>query len=80
MLYENFSPEKNMGFDLFRLVSYLNLKGILKRVHSYPVYPPNDESRFGSSSNGQNFEFGQELDSNLRVSGVDVKSKLHVYV
>ena len=72
-----FFPEKNMGFDLFRLVSYLNLKGILKRVHSYPVYPPNDESRFGSSSNAQNFEFGQELDSPLGVSGVDVKSKLY---
>ena len=49
-IMREFFPEKKMGFDLFRLVSYLNLKGILKRVHSYPVYPPNDESRFGSSS------------------------------
>jgi len=68
-----FFPEKNMGFDLFRLVSYLNLKGILKRVHSYPVYPPNDESRFGTSTNGQNFEYDQEPDNTLRVSGIDVK-------
>ena len=70
-----FFPEKNMGFDLFRLVSYLNLKGILKRVHSYPVYPPNDESRFGTSTNGQNFEYDQEPDNTLRVSGIDVKSR-----
>ena len=72
-----FFPEKNMGFDLFRLVSYLNLKGILKRVHSYPVYPPNDESRFGTSTNGQNFEYDQEPDNTLRVSGIDVKSKFN---
>ena len=70
-----FFPEKNMGFDLFRLVSYLNLKGILKRVHSYPVYPPNDESRFGISINGQNFEYSQEPDHTIRVGGIDVKSK-----
>ena len=47
-------PEKKMGFDLFRLVSYLTLKGVLKRVHKYPVYPPIDESRFGSSSGNNN--------------------------
>ena len=74
-----FFPEKNMGFDLFRLVSYLNLKGILKRVHSYPVYPPNDESRFGISLNGQNFEYSQEPDHTIRVGGVDIKSKSFEY-
>ena len=74
-----FFPEKKMGFDLFRLVSYLNLKGILKRVHSYPVYPPNDESRFGSCSNGQNTGFGLgDLDSVIRVSGIETKSKYYV--
>ena len=74
-----FFPEKKMGFDLFRLVSYLNLKGILKRVHSYPVYPPNDESRFGISINGQNFEYSQEPDHIIRVGGIDVKSKSFNY-
>jgi len=59
-----------MGFDLFRLVSYLNLKGILKRVHRYPVYPPNDESRFGSSNSGQTLE---EIDDLVRVSGIEIK-------
>ena len=67
-----FFPEKKMGFDLFRLVSYLNLKGILKRVHRYPVYPPNDESRFGSSNSGQTLG---EIDDLVRVSGIEIKSK-----
>lgn len=72
-------PEKKMGFDLFRLVSYLNLKGILKRVHSYPVYPPNDESKFGSSSNAQNTGTGQsEVDnSTLHINGNRIKSKFN---
>jgi len=65
-----FFPEKKMGFDLFRLVSYLNLKGILKRVHRYPVYPPNDESRFGSSNSGQTLG---EIDDLVRVSGIEIK-------
>ena len=72
---KEFFPEKKLGFDLFRLVSYLNLKGILKRVHSYPVYPPNDESKFGPSSNGQTSAIECNVDPPLRVSGMNIKSK-----
>lgn len=73
-IMREFFPEKKMGFDLFRLVTYLNLKGILKRVHSYPVYPPNDENRFGLSGNGQYSGFGQgEEDNIIRVSGIEIK-------
>ena len=75
-IMREFFPEKKMGFDLFRLVTYLNLKGILKRVHSYPVYPPNDENRFGLSGNGQYSGFGQgEEDNIIRVSGIEIKRK-----
>ena len=75
-IMREFFPEKKMGFDLFRLVTYLNLKGILKRVHSYPVYPPNDESRFGSCSNGQYSGFVQgDVGNLIRVSGTEIKSK-----
>ena len=59
-IMREFFPEKKMGFDLFRLVTYLNLKGILKRVHLFPVYPPND-GRIGKvpKMNGNKSEWGR---------------------
>ena len=68
-------PEKNMGLDLFRLVSYLNLKGILKRVHSFPVYPPNDESKFGSSSQNTNIVQHDDGHSSFNINGKKIISK-----
>ena len=80
-IMREFFPEKKMGFDLFRLVTYLNLKGILKRVHLFPVYPPNDESRFGLSGNGQFSGFGQGEDDNIiRVSGIEIKRKYQKFI
>merc|ERR1712142_542923 len=31
-------PERTLGVDIFRLVQYLVLKGIIRRLHRYPVH------------------------------------------
>lgn len=49
---QRFSPKQKLDVDECRLVQYLVLKGILRRIHKYPVYVP-DNSGVSSTVLGQ---------------------------
>ena len=36
-------PKRRLGVDIFRLVQYLVLKGVIRRLHRYPVHIDYDQ-------------------------------------